>query len=62
GAEPQLLATLVTLPEAPRDVLESAAREAQSQCSALAGVTWSQEGGEGLKMPGWRSRGHQKHE
>eukprot|EP00439_Symbiodinium_sp_Y106_P041410 s285_g5.t1 len=62
GAEPQLLATLVTLPEAPRDVLESAAREAQSQCSALVGVTWSQEGGEGLKMPGWRSRGHQKHE
>ncbi|CAK9062556.1 unnamed protein product [Durusdinium trenchii] len=55
------LATLVTVGEPPREVLNRVAVVAMQNAPRLVGVTWSTEGEESLKSPGWRSVGQQSH-
>ncbi|CAJ1400825.1 unnamed protein product [Effrenium voratum] len=62
GGSKEVLATFVTLPEAPEERLAHAARLAVEESESLKGVTWSKEGGEGERSPGWRAVGQQSHE
>ncbi|CAL1147575.1 unnamed protein product [Cladocopium goreaui] len=54
----EVLATLVTVEEAPRDILDRVAAVAMKTLPQLVGVTWSKEGGETtVQSPSWRSFG-----
>eukprot|EP00435_Cladocopium_sp_Y103_P044099 s2504_g12.t1 len=54
----EVLATLVTVEEAPRDILDRLAAVAMQNAPQLVGVTWSKEGGEStVQSPSWRSFG-----